>query len=330
MNDDLLRLSRRRCLALGLAVPAMPARAAGIAAGILGSALVMGTGRPGGDYVLYGPAWGRLIRQQTGIGVAYQASGGAQANILLIDEKAAQLGLTTTAIAHEARQGLGRWTGGAKFTSFRALFPAFPSILQIVSLRKTGITTLAGLAGQRIGVGPVGSSGNALLPALFKTVGIFPGEIRAGDYGSQIRDMQAGLLAACAFIAAAPAPAITRIAMRQELSLIGFSAAEARQAAMAVPGTAPATLGAGLFPGQTNAVRSIGTSNIAIADANLPDSLAKAVTIAALKHQAALAGIVPAAAAMPDIAPIAEAGIPFHPGAAEALNMLGLTRAANP
>ncbi len=78
-----MKLARRQLLGFGLALPAMPA----LAGTGWPSALVMGTGRPGGDYMLYGPAWGRLIQQQTGIGMAYRASGGAEANILLIDEK---------------------------------------------------------------------------------------------------------------------------------------------------------------------------------------------------------------------------------------------------
>lgn len=265
-----MKLARRRILGFGVAMSAMAAHADTA----WPNALVMGTGRPGGDYMIYGPAWGRLIQRQTGIGVAYRASGGAEANILLIDESAAQLGLTTAVIAHEARLGSGAWTAGACFSSFRALFPMFPSILQIVSPRDSGITTLAALASQSIGAGPLGGNGAAILPALFGSVGIIPGRIVTGDYNNQIDDMLAGKLAACAFIGAPPVPAIAAIAMGRKLSLIGFSPAEAEQVANMLPGITPMPLDADVFPGQTVTVASVGTSNIAIARADLPDALA--------------------------------------------------------
>jgi TRAP transporter TAXI family solute receptor len=315
-----MKLARRQLLGYGLALPALPA----LADTNWPSALVMGTGRPGGDYMIYGPAWGQLIQQQTGIGIAYRASGGAEANILLIDENAAQLGLTTAAIAYEALMGSGSWTAGARFSSFRALFPMFPSILQIVSPRNTGITTLAGLSSQNIGIGPQGSSGAAILPELFKTVGVIPGNIVTGDYIAQIQDMLAGRLAACAFISAAPVPAIAQIAMGQKLSLIGFSTAEAEQVTNTLPGMTPMTLNAGVFPGQNIAVASVGTPNLAIAGAGISDALAQAVTTAALLNRAGLASIVPAASSVPDIKSITDAGIDFHPGAAAALRTAGL------
>jgi TRAP transporter TAXI family solute receptor len=315
-----MKLARRQLLGFGLALPAMPA----LADTGWPSALVMGTGRPGGDYMLYGPAWGQLIQQQTGIGMAYRASGGAEANILLIDENTAQLGLTTSVIAHEARLGSDPWTGGARFSSFRALFPMFPSVLQIVSPRATGIATLAALTSQDIGVGPLGSSGSAILPALFKSVGVIPRSIITGDYADQLRDMIAGKLAACAFVGAPPVPAIADIAMGRKLSLIGFSAAEAAQVTTMLPGMIPAILEAGLFPGQTIAVASVGTANIAIGRADLPDTLVQAITLAALRNRSVLASTVPAAAAAPDLKSVTEAGIDFHPGAAMAFRSVGL------
>lgn len=315
-----MKLARRHLLGFGLALPAISAWADSA----WPTALVMGTGRPGGDYMIYGPAWGRLIRQQTGIGIAYRASGGAEANILLIDENAAQLGLTTAAIAYEARTGSSAWTGGVCFRSFRALFPMFPSVLQVVSPRNTGITTLAGLGGQDIGVGPQGSSGAATLPALFRSIGVIPGSIVTGDYTDQIHDMLAGRLAACAFIGAPPVPAIAEVAMGQKLSLIGFSAAEAAQVSNVLPGMAPMILKAGAFPGQTIAVSSVGTPNIAICRADLPDTLAEAITSAALRSRSSLVSLVPTASSMPDVKSVTDAGITFHPGAAAALHQAGL------
>ncbi len=122
-------LSRRNLLSLALALPAGRALAGTAWQG----ALVMGTGRPGGDYEGYGTEWGSLSAKAAGVDIAFRASGGAAANILLIEQNMAQLGMTTLSVAEQARQGSGAWTAGVKFQEFRALFPMFPSVLQIVS-----------------------------------------------------------------------------------------------------------------------------------------------------------------------------------------------------
>jgi len=315
-----MRLSRRSLLSLAMALPAGRA----LAATAWPDALVMGTGRSGGSYTLYGPEWGRLVTQAAGIDIAFRASGGAAANILLIEQNEAQLGMTTVTVAEQARRGAGAWTAGVKFTAFRALFPMFPSVLQIVSTRASGITTLAGLAGRTVAIGPDGGSGAAAVPAILASVGVIPARILAGEHERQLRDMLAGKIDACAFVSAPPLPAIASVAMGQTLALIGFSAAEAEQVARTLPGMSAMVLPAGAFPGQSMAVASVGTMNFAIAAAALPDALVRALTLAALQHQPALAALVPAAAARPQVGPILQGGIPFHPGAADALRHFGM------
>jgi TRAP transporter TAXI family solute receptor len=283
----------------------------------------MGTGRPGGDYSIYGPAWGKLAEAQVGVSIAYHASGGAASNILLIDEAEAQLGMTTATVANEALTGTGSWTAGVKFQSFRALFPMFSSVLQIVSPRATGITTLAELAGQTIGLGPQGGTDATTVPGILASIGVIPKAAVAGDYRAQINGMLAGKLDACAFIGAPPLSAITQAALSHRLSLIGFSAAEIAQVGHALPGMRSVTLQAGLFPGQTMAVASVGVANIAIAAASLPAPLVTAVTLAALRKQAALASLVTARTNIPPVSTVIEAGMMFHPGAAAALRQSG-------
>ena len=264
------------------------------------------------------------MKTATGIDIAYRATGGSSANLLLIEEGSAQLGLSTVAVAAQARAGTGSWTAGVKLESFRALFPAYPSILQIISTPANGVSTLAELNGQSIGVGPDGASGAAAVRDILASIGVHPSRIETGDYEQQVLKMLAGKLAACAFIGAPPLPALTAAAMGRKLALIGFSSAEAAQVGRVIPGLSRMILPAGTFPGQSVDVGSVGTLNIAVGAASLPDSLAQAVTEAALKNRHLLGVAVPAAANTPAIEPVYEAGISFHPGAARALQDAGI------
>ncbi len=320
-----MKISRRSFLAASALLPAHSALAAQAAEAGWPSAVLMATGRPGGVYDIYGGAWGKIAQAGSGVVVAYRATGGAAANILLIEQGAAQLGMSTVTVADQARTGTGRWTAGVKFSGFRALFPIFPSILQIVTLASSGITTLAGLSNRVIGVGPDGGSGAAAAPDILASIGVIPSYTPTADYGAQLHDMLAGRIDACAFIGAPPLPAIAQLAETRELGIIGFTPAEAEQVARATPGMTAMTLPAGTFPRQPMPIASVGTANFAIGAANLPDSLVNAITLAAMHNQAGLAKIVPAARLFTETASILPGDMAFHPGAASALRSLGMS-----
>jgi hypothetical protein len=314
-----MSLSRRGLLGLALALPAGAAQAAQM---ISQMPLIMATGRAGTTYARFGTAWGGLA-EMAGLNIVFHASNGAVANILLIERNAAQLGMTTTMVGAEARQGRGPWTAGVKFDGFRVLFPAFPSALQIVSPRRTGITSVAQLAGKRIGLGAPGDTDSAAVPAILATLGLSGDFIVTGTFESGLRQMATGQLDACAFISAPPLQPIAAAAAHQELSLIGLTAAEIDRVEQTIPSLYGMVLPAGLFPGQYQPVACIGTANLAIGAATLPDNVARDITFAALRHRDRLATVVPAARARPDLQPVIAAGLPFHPGAAQALRRQG-------
>ncbi len=332
-------LNRRGLLAAGLLSPAglvLPGRQAlaarprphggndNSAKGISWpTALLMATGRPGGAYGIYGPAWGALAQQACGVSVAYLASGGAASDILLIEQGAAQLGMTTVTVADQAISGTGAWTAGVKLSSFRALFPIFPSVLQVMALEGSGITSLSALAGRRIGVGPDGGSGSVAIPALLRSLGAAPAACLTGDIWPQVRRTLAGELDACAFIGAPPLPAIQAAAQHHRLIIIGFTPEETERAVKAVPGITAMTIPEGIFANQSNPIASIGTENFAIGAARLPAGLVAALTTTAMRNRNKLAALVPAVAQSAKMA-LPQGEMSFHPGAALALRSFGL------
>ncbi len=321
-----MTLTRRGLLASSLALPARRALATTtqIAAPPWPTALLMATGRPGGAYAVYGPAWGKLAQQSSGVAIAYVASGGSAADILLIEQGAAQLGMTTVTVADQARSGSGAWTAGVKFNSFRALFPIFPAILQIIAKPGSGIKSLSDLANRPIGIGPDGGSGSAAVPGILADLGIHPSHSVTGDYLPQISQMLSGTLDACAFIGAPPMPAIQLTAQQHALGFIGFTPEETAIVAKNASGMTGMVIAAGTFQNQTAPVASVGTANFAIGAASLPDTLVTALTLAALRNRQELAALVPAVEATPLPQLIGQGNMSFHPGAAVALRRFGM------
>ncbi len=116
--------------------------------------MTLGTASVGGTYFIYGGVMATLLTEKLGINVSTQQTQGPNQNVILVDDKRVELGMTTMGIALQAWNGTGEWTKGKKFSGIRALFPMYDTPFHFITTEKTGITTVAGLAGKTVGVGP--------------------------------------------------------------------------------------------------------------------------------------------------------------------------------
>ncbi|MDD2877223.1 MAG: TAXI family TRAP transporter solute-binding subunit [Acidiphilium sp.] len=343
---------RRSILGAGLTGAGLTGAAIGVARagtgpGSMPIALTIATGEPGGGFALYGAVWGQQAGKAAHVTVSYRASGGSAANILLVEQNAAQLGLTTLAVADQAWRGRDGWTGNVPLRGFRALFPVFDTTWQIYARAGGSVRHLDDLAGRRIGVGPAGGGSAVLTPALLAAAGISPRLSISGLYDEQIDLLRKREIDACAFLGVTPLPAIrqdtnhdaTRNAalnatLRAPLgaspgggfNLIGVSGAQGAAMRRAVPGLSAMIIPRMSLPGQSVAVTTIGSGAIAIGRADLPDALVGRLTEAALSQRTALIG---AGFAVPDTAWIENNDpIAIHPGAADALRRHGFAAPA--
>ncbi|WP_048857826.1 TAXI family TRAP transporter solute-binding subunit, partial [Acidiphilium multivorum] len=224
----------RRAVLGAMAGAPLAARAASLP--VMPVAITMGTGQPGGGFSVYGQAWGQLAQKAARISVSYRASGGSAANILLVEQHAAQLGLAVLAVAEQAWMGQGAWTSGVKLQGFRALFPVFGASLQIFAPARSGLRRLRDLDGKRIGVGPAGGAGAVLAAAALTAAGVRPQLAIDGLYHEQIELLQKGRIDACAFFGVTPLPAVRAAAASGGYNLIGFERGEIAAARRALPG----------------------------------------------------------------------------------------------
>ncbi|MCF3946456.1 TAXI family TRAP transporter solute-binding subunit [Acidiphilium sp. AL] len=295
---------------------------------LMPAALTMATGEPGGGFALFGPAWGMAAQKGTRIAVSYHASGGSAANILLAEQNAAQLGMTTLAVAAQAWSGHAAWTGNVPLRGFRALFPIFETTLQIFAPLDGKVRHLGDLTGARIGIGPAGGAGSVLIPAMLAAAGISPRLAITGLYAEQTDLLREKRLDACAFFGVTPLPAIRAAAKRGGFTMIGFTRAEQAAIGRIVPGLAAAVIPATSLPDQSAPVATIGSGAIAICRADLPDMLAGRLTDAALAHRAALIRDLPGATLFHGSWIEGDIPVEIHPGAAAALRRHGLAAPA--
>jgi TRAP transporter TAXI family solute receptor len=286
-------------------------------------ALNMGTAAPGGTYALYGPAWGQLVQEATGINISYRTTQGPNQNIVLVNTREVEIGMVTMGVALQAWNGDGAWTQGRKFQDIRALFPMYDTPFHGIALKKSGITRMAQLAGKNIGVGPRGGTPGTYFPLMLDKLGIKPGAVRYGSGSDMAGQLQDGLLDAFLFASGVPIPAFSEAETQGEVVFLDFTADEVAKLTAAFPELSPSKLPATTYRTAGRELNVVGMFNFAIGHKSLAEDLVYEMVKAVLGQNARLRQAISAASET-----LAEnAGkntfLPYHPGAARYLREVG-------
>jgi TRAP transporter TAXI family solute receptor len=285
--------------------------------------LTMGTAAPGGSYAAYGPAWGRIVQEATGVRIAYRSTQGPAQNVALVNRCEIDLGMATLGVALQGWNGQGDWTQGRPHREIRALFPMYDTPFHGIALRRSGIAGHAQLTGRSVGVGPRGGTSGSYYPQMLNALGIRPSSLRHGSAADLVGQVQDGLLDACLLAAGAPVPAFAEAEAQAELTFLDFTAEEVRRLAAQFPELTPAKLPLGVYRQQTRPLNLVGMFNFAITHRSLPEALGYAITRAVLGENARFRQAVQAASETQAANWAANSILPFHPGAARYLREVG-------
>lgn len=276
--------------------------------------LTVGTGSRGGTYFVYGAAIAGLLSEKLGLKVSTQVTQGPNQNIVEVDSRRAELGMVTMGVALQAWTGLGRWAPGKKFTSIRALFPMYDTPFHFVTTEKSGITSVAGLNGRKVGVGPLLGTPGTYFPLMFDELGLMV-DVRNGSANDMIDQLDDGSIDAFAFAAGAPIPAFTEIAAKRPVRFLTFTDAERTRLKQRFPELSEAMIPKGTYKTLAEDQRTLGIFNFFIAHKDLPEDLAYRITKTVLENTAAVVKGHPAGRQTVIENWERNTFLPFHPGA---------------
>lgn len=288
-------------------------------------ALNMGTAAPGGTYALYGPAWGQLVQEATGVNVSYRTTQGPNQNIILVQRREIEIGMTTMGVALQAWNGQGDWTQGNRFRDIRALFPMYDTPFHGIALKRSGISSMAQLAGKNIGVGPRGGTPGTYFPLILNALGYRPAAVRFGSGSDMTGQLQDGLLDAFLFASGVPVPAFSEAETQGEINFLDFTAEEVTKLTQAFPELAAGSLPASTYRSAGRELRVVGMFNFAIGHRSLDESLVYEMVKAVLGQQPRLKQAISAASETLAANAGKNSFLPYHPGAARYLREAGQT-----
>lgn len=240
---------------------------------------------------------------------------GSVSNVQKLDMGEAELGLALADVAYMGYNGhvaeLPR-----RATNVRAISVLHPSTVHVLVGRRSAITSLSDLRGQRVGVGP-GGSGTAVTSAiLLRAYGVPASEVQqqALPFLDAIDALDRGRLDAVIITAADPV-AVVRQATATGARLLDISGVPLERLRVAYPFLRPATIPANTYAGQIRPVQTVREDVLLMCRADLDEVVVHRLTTALFQLLPQLV-IESDYLRLVDVRRAPATPIPLHPGAA--------------
>ena len=308
-----MSMTMTRRLICCLALLGLAALAIAQATGQQATPLTLKTAGRGSSFMPYGEGVARFLAAGN-ITVEVKDSSGSNENLTAVDQSATTLGTAFLGSAYDAVHGLG-WAAGHEHRNVRALFPMYETSFQVAALRKSAISSLADLDGKKVGVGPSKGPAEVFFRAAAGIAKIKP-VIVTGDPAELARQVLAGEIDALWQGAVVPIPPLSQIADKADAVVFGLSDAEVAAMLQMFPQLSPTTIAGGTYKGQATDIKSVSSWNFVVANKELPDEIAYAITKAIMSATDPKSEIYPSAAGTLAKNAATNRVMPFHPGAA--------------
>lgn len=253
----------------------------------------LGSGSTGGNFYLVGGGISTAINNLLPdyFMVTTETTGGSTANLTMIQNGEAELGIAMTSSLAEAAAGEADWTGGQPLDKVRGLIPLYPSYMTIYALKSSGINTLSDLNGKVVGLGSKGAAMDNSLRVVFDKLGIQPKSIYNDGHGATASAVSDGTVDAAVLFSYPPFSAIAELEATKDLTFIGLTDDELKQMSDIYGFYSETTLPAGSYKGITEDVKTVSEWNMLVTSSEVPEDYAYLMTKTLLENNDVLKAV---------------------------------------
>lgn len=256
-----------------------------------------------------------------------QASAGGIANLNMLADGEAQLGVAVTSIMYESFNGIGSFEGRPN-PNLRVMIGLYSNPNQVVVTDNSGIDSLADLAGKRFASGAPGSTTEVETSIHLNTSGIrYPDDLRVQYVGftEAIDLMRNKQLDGAWIMAGIPNAAVTEMLSTAGGKLLNLDESLIGKLQEKYPWYGAYTIPAGTYPGQDSDVLTSAIKLTICTDARVDDDVIYELTKSFWENFEELkATQAPLKKVNPKDAVKDLAGLPIHEGAARYYREIGL------
>jgi len=288
--------------------------------------LKMATGGTTGTYYAYSGAVSQVLSQKVNnLSFNVQSTGASKANIYLVSDKEADMGIVQNDVMYYAYKGIDLFEG-EKISGFSAMAGLYAEVCQIVS--KKEITSIADLKGKRVSVGDVGSgvefNARQILEAYDMTFDdIVVSNLSFGDSATALKDDK---IDAFFCVAGAPTTAIVELATSNQINLLEIDDEHAAKLIEKYPFYTKFSVPGGSYKGVDTDVQTVAVVATYIVSDSLSEDLVYNMTKALFENADEIANAHPKGAELNPEYSVSSISIPIHPGAEKYYKEIGVLK----
>ena len=285
----------------------------------------IGTGGTGGIYYPYGGGVAEIwTKYADGVKAVAEVTGASVENVKLAHKGETVVGEVMGDVAVDGYKGLTKFKG--KKYDILAMAIMYPNLLQVVTLKKYGITNIEQVKGRKISTGSPGSGTNFMAEAVFEALGIpldsyKDSRLSFTESANALRD---GTIDVGVWSVGPGTSSILDLATTHDIHIINFTPEQQEKILATRKEYSAVDLAGGLYRGVDKPVPTIGVWNVMICQAGLGADLVYKLVAALYEHQDFLVKIHPSANYTTAENAVKFSPIPLHPGTIKYLKEKGI------
>ena len=285
----------------------------------------IGTGGTGGIYYPYGGGvaeiWTKHVKDVRAVA---EVTGASVENVKLADKGETVIGEVMGDVAVAGYKGLSKFKG--KKHKILSMAIMYPNLLQVVTLKKSGITNIEQIKGKKISSGSPGSGTNFMAETVFKALGIpldsyKDSRLSFTESANALRD---GTIEVGVWSVGPGTSSILDLATTHDIRILTFTPEQQKKILAANKEYSAVDLAGGVYRGVDSPVPTIGVWNVMICQASLDADMVYNLVKALYEHQDYLIKIHPSASYTTAENAVKYSPIPLHPGTIKYMKEKGI------
>ena len=285
----------------------------------------IGTGGTGGIYYPYGGGVAEIwTKYVPGIQAVAEVTGASVENVKLANKGETVVGEVMGDVAVAGYQGGTKFQG--KKNDILTMAVMYPNLLQVVTLKSSGITDIEQVKGRNISTGSPGSGTNFMAEAVLQALGIGKDDYKDSrlSFTESANALRDGTIDVGFWVVGPGTSSILDLATTHDIRIIGLTARQTEKVLAANETYSAVDLQGGIYRGVDQPVPSVAVWNVMICQGSLDTDLVYKLVKALYEHNDYLLKIHPLAAYTTPENAVKYSPIPLHPGAVKYLQEKGV------